>query len=369
MRGLGIALAVVWLGLMAPANAEITIAVDKTQQTMAVSINGKPTYRWTISTGMPGRDTPNGSYTAQRLERVYTSKKFDDSPMPNSVFFYAGYAIHGTPHEDQLGSPVSHGCVRLARANAQTLYALVQTQGLRSTHVLVTGATPSGKVAPKIASANAPTKTSMASERLPVLLAADPPQLQGERLDPQRNAGPSLDPRYDPRLNPYSAPSPPRDARPLPPPPRRDARDDRRPDPRLRSLSRRYADPRYDVPRDPRYDPRRESRYDPRYDRRPPPRYDARREPPPRYDARHEPPRRYDPRYEARRDLPPPPHGGRLDLLREYERLTRRQAEIERELGAGPRRDLREPSPYREPPPRYREPPRGRYSDADPYRR
>ncbi|MEI9805701.1 MAG: L,D-transpeptidase [Pseudolabrys sp.] len=73
---------------------------------MTVTIDGAPTYRWAVSTGRSGYDTPSGSFRAIRLERVYYSKKFDDAPMPNSVFFYGGYAIHGTYEEAKLGNPV-----------------------------------------------------------------------------------------------------------------------------------------------------------------------------------------------------------------------------------------------------------------------
>ena len=55
MRWLGIAAIGLALGLAMPARAEVTIAIDKSQQTMAVAINGTPTYRWTVSTGAPGR--------------------------------------------------------------------------------------------------------------------------------------------------------------------------------------------------------------------------------------------------------------------------------------------------------------------------
>jgi lipoprotein-anchoring transpeptidase ErfK/SrfK len=109
------------LGLSAPAGAEVLIAISKAQQAMTVSINGAPTYNWAVSTGVPGRDTPSGRYIDERLAKVYYSKKFDDAPMPNSVFFHEGYAIHGTNEEARLGTPASHGCVRLSRANAVTL--------------------------------------------------------------------------------------------------------------------------------------------------------------------------------------------------------------------------------------------------------
>ena len=142
MRWLGIAAVGFTLALSAPAGAEVVVAINKSQQSMAVAINGTPTYRWTVTTGAPGRGTPNGRFTAQRLARVYYSKKFDDAPMPNSVFFHGGYAIHGTYEEAKLGSPVSHGCVRLTRANAATLYALVSAHGLPNTHIVITGDTP-----------------------------------------------------------------------------------------------------------------------------------------------------------------------------------------------------------------------------------
>ena len=41
--------------------------------------------------------------------------------------------------EGKLGTPVSHGCVRLSRANATTLYALVQQEGVLNTTVTLTG--------------------------------------------------------------------------------------------------------------------------------------------------------------------------------------------------------------------------------------
>jgi hypothetical protein len=60
--------------------------------------------------------------------------------MPHSIFFTkVGHAIHGTESEGRLGTPVSHGCVRLSRANASTLYALVEQQGVLNTTVTLTG--------------------------------------------------------------------------------------------------------------------------------------------------------------------------------------------------------------------------------------
>ena len=74
------------------------------------------------------------------MEEDHYSKEFDDAPMPHSIFFTKiGHAIHGTDSESRLGSPASHGCVRLSRANASTLYALVQAEGVLNTTVTLTG--------------------------------------------------------------------------------------------------------------------------------------------------------------------------------------------------------------------------------------
>jgi hypothetical protein len=137
MRCVGLAIAAV-LGLSVSAHADVNVTISKSQQQMLVTIDGGPTYRWPVSTGRSGYDTPTGGFNAIRLERVYYSKKYDDAPMPNSVFFYGGYAIHGTLEERRLGNAVSHGCVRLARENAAVLYAAVQAHGMSRTHIRIT---------------------------------------------------------------------------------------------------------------------------------------------------------------------------------------------------------------------------------------
>ena len=130
-------------GLMlagSPALANVAITVNKDSQTMTVAVDGVTKYRWPVSTGIPSRETPNGSFKAFRMEADHFSKEFDDAPMPHSIFFTKiGHAIHGTMSEGRLGTPASHGCVRLSRANATTLYALVQEQGVLNTTVTLTG--------------------------------------------------------------------------------------------------------------------------------------------------------------------------------------------------------------------------------------
>jgi hypothetical protein len=141
MRGVAVTLACLAVcGLPVPAFADIDVVISKSQQEMLVALDGVPTYRWTVSTGRQGYATPSGNFRAIRLERVYFSKKYDDAPMPNAVFFHGGYAIHGTYEERWLGRAVSHGCVRLSRAHAAILFEAVRREGLNRTHIVVTDA-------------------------------------------------------------------------------------------------------------------------------------------------------------------------------------------------------------------------------------
>ena len=67
----------------------------------------------------------------------YFSKKYHNSPMPHSIFFRGGYAIHGTTSIKSLGRPASHGCVRLHPSNAATLYSLVKQAGSGNTRISI----------------------------------------------------------------------------------------------------------------------------------------------------------------------------------------------------------------------------------------
>jgi lipoprotein-anchoring transpeptidase ErfK/SrfK len=126
--------------LAAPAAADastLEARISLSHQRMQVFIDGFPTYSWAVSTARRGYRTPIGSYRAIRLERMWYSRKYDMSPMPHSVFFRGGYAIHGTNYIKRLGTPASHGCVRLHPSNAATLYNLVLRYGMSNTRIVV----------------------------------------------------------------------------------------------------------------------------------------------------------------------------------------------------------------------------------------
>lgn len=148
----------------APAAASVVVRIDKTTQTMRVIVDGEQRYTWAVSTGRAGYNTPNGSYRPQRLERHWRSRKYGMAPMPHSIFFRGGYAIHGTNMVSRLGRVDSHGCIRLAPANARVLFEMVARQR-GATRIVIEGTSPrqapaalvAGRSAPRVAAATTGT--------------------------------------------------------------------------------------------------------------------------------------------------------------------------------------------------------------------
>jgi lipoprotein-anchoring transpeptidase ErfK/SrfK len=126
------------LASVIPAQADVFITVNKSAQSISVAVDGRERYRWPVSTGRDG-GPPSGGYQPERMERMWYSRKYDWSPMPHAIFFHQGYAIHGTNYVSRLGRPASHGCVRLHPSHAAQLFALVRSQGMGRTRIVVSG--------------------------------------------------------------------------------------------------------------------------------------------------------------------------------------------------------------------------------------
>ncbi|KQT57560.1 MULTISPECIES: L,D-transpeptidase [unclassified Aureimonas] len=121
----------------AEAKAVLVADVNISTQTMTVSYSGRVVERWKVSTAGRGYSTPTGAYSPTRMHKMWYSKKYDNSPMPYSIFFRGGYAIHGTGSIKRLGTPASHGCVRLHPSNAAKLFALVKQAGEENTRIVI----------------------------------------------------------------------------------------------------------------------------------------------------------------------------------------------------------------------------------------
>lgn len=119
-------LAAIWVN---PASATVNISVNLATQRMSVTTSSGEKHNWAISSGRMGFVTPRGTYRPQSLRRMHYSSKYNNAPMPHSIFFHKGWAIHGTSAVGALGRPASHGCIRLAPGNAAKLFSMVQRQG------------------------------------------------------------------------------------------------------------------------------------------------------------------------------------------------------------------------------------------------
>jgi len=120
----------------ASAHATVQIHIDLSSQRMHVT-SSSGSYTWPVSTARSGYTTPRGSYAPTSLQRMHYSRKYDNSPMPHSIFFKGGYAIHGTGYVRYLGRPASHGCIRLAPGNAARLFSLVRQHGFRDVRIVI----------------------------------------------------------------------------------------------------------------------------------------------------------------------------------------------------------------------------------------
>ena len=108
------------------AFANYDVVISKRHQTMNVYQDGELIEQWPVSTARKGYYTPAGTFHPYSYQPMHYSKKYDNAPMPHSIFFSGGYAIHATPHVGNLGRPASHGCVRLHPVHANTLYNMTK---------------------------------------------------------------------------------------------------------------------------------------------------------------------------------------------------------------------------------------------------
>lgn len=117
--------------------ATVSIADQRMYVVVVDKMGLKKTFAWKVSTGKDGFETPTGDFKPTRMAAEYYSKTYDDAPMPYAVFFTGGYAVHATEAVGRLGSPASHGCVRLTLENAETFFGLVEQYGARNTTISV----------------------------------------------------------------------------------------------------------------------------------------------------------------------------------------------------------------------------------------
>jgi len=88
-----------------------------------------PIFSARMSSGRARYPTVVGSYRvylkykSQRMRGMQgTPEAYDIPNVPNVMYFYSGYAIHGVWWHTNFGSPASHGCINLSQANAKWMF-------------------------------------------------------------------------------------------------------------------------------------------------------------------------------------------------------------------------------------------------------
>lgn len=119
------------------AAAPLVAKVDVYNQTMTVYQHGQALYHWPVSTARSGKYTPRGAWTAKWTSKNHKSSRYNNAPMPYSIFYSGNYAIHGTYQTHKLGRPASAGCVRLHPDHAATLFYMARAVGLQNMKVIV----------------------------------------------------------------------------------------------------------------------------------------------------------------------------------------------------------------------------------------
>jgi LysM repeat protein len=101
------------------------IIVDLSEQRTYAYENGVLVRNVVVSTGLPGTPTVRGDFTVQRkyVAQTMTGPGYYRPDVPYILYFYAGYALHGTYWHSNFGQPMSHGCVNLPTPEAEWFYS------------------------------------------------------------------------------------------------------------------------------------------------------------------------------------------------------------------------------------------------------
>ena len=129
---------------MSPATLakQLALVIDLNVPALRVTVRAGDTVLATypVAVGQVGHETPLGTYTISHAEWnpwwrppasawARGSKRTPpgpDNPMGRVKLFFAPlYYLHGTPDEESLGTPASHGCVRMLNDDVVELATLL----------------------------------------------------------------------------------------------------------------------------------------------------------------------------------------------------------------------------------------------------
>jgi LysM repeat protein len=104
------------------------IDVNLSTQTLTAYQGQTPVLQRSVSTGLWGTPTVAGTfkvyakYPSVHMIGGWGAGYYNLPNVPHVMYFYKGYALHGTYWHNNFGAPMSHGCVNLSLADAKWLY-------------------------------------------------------------------------------------------------------------------------------------------------------------------------------------------------------------------------------------------------------
>jgi lipoprotein-anchoring transpeptidase ErfK/SrfK len=106
------------------AGGERWIDVDISSQSLTAYEGSTPVRTFIVSTGTAAHPTVLGRY------RIYVKLRYDDMSgpgyylpnVPYTMYFYQGYAIHGTYWHHNFGTPMSHGCINMSIPDSEWMF-------------------------------------------------------------------------------------------------------------------------------------------------------------------------------------------------------------------------------------------------------
>ncbi len=110
-----------WDESNAPATGTLVITIDLEARVISAFRDGHEIGTAVALLGTPSHPTPVGTFPVLDKSREYYSKKFNNAPMPHSLWLTrTGIAIHGSPVTNGYAS---HGCVGVPDPFAEKLFA------------------------------------------------------------------------------------------------------------------------------------------------------------------------------------------------------------------------------------------------------
>jgi lipoprotein-anchoring transpeptidase ErfK/SrfK len=100
------------------------IEVNVTTQQVTAWEGDVPVMSFSVSTGLPNTPTVLGKFNiyGKLSSTLMVGPDYYLPEVPYTMYFYAGYSLHGTYWHNNFGQPMSHGCVNMETSQAKQLF-------------------------------------------------------------------------------------------------------------------------------------------------------------------------------------------------------------------------------------------------------